>query len=620
MNELLIFIQSLPTAMKTGLIYSIMVMGVYITYKILDFPDLSVDGTFPLGGFIFAAFSLSPNGFFGITNPIIGLIFATIGGIIAGYITGALHVYFDIEGLLSGILVGTGLHSINFRINSSSNAIIPGERSLYEMITYEKYFIIFTVVFVLLLILKGFYDYKIKENKYVIRTMIVYVIIFILLEFYVVSTQDIKLMLTALIVFIIKMIIDYILTSKFGFALRALGNNEQLVVSLGVNEKRLKIFGLMISNGLVALSGALFAQDLKVADLQSGVGTIVVGLAAIILGLGVLKKSRMVNEVSIIIVGSLLYYCIVNMALMSNNWTQNLYRSLNINENITKILEVKSTDTKVITSVILGIILWNEYRKKSKYKTFFSELGTEKEVFKNLNLEINDGDFITIIGSNGAGKSTLLNVLNGQIMPDKGTVMLNDINLTNVERHKRAKWISQVYQNPSQGTAPSMTVLENLSMAKNKGKKFNFTFGLDVKNLEFYKKQLQSIGLGLENQLFTQVELLSGGQRQCLSLIMATLNQPDILLLDEHTAALDPQTSSIILNKTKEIIEKNNITSLMITHNMQDAINYGNRLIMLHAGEIIFDIKGEEKKHLTVEKLLEMFKTKDAMLSDKDVF
>ena len=152
MNELLIFIQSLPTAMKTGLIYSIMVMGVYITYKILDFPDLSVDGTFPLGGFIFAAFSLSQNGFFGMTNPIIGLILANIGGMLAGYITGALHVYFDIEGLLAGILVGTGLHSINFRINSSSNAIIPGDRSLYEMITYEKYFIIFTVVFVLLLI------------------------------------------------------------------------------------------------------------------------------------------------------------------------------------------------------------------------------------------------------------------------------------------------------------------------------------------------------------------------------------------------------------------------------------------------------------------------------------
>ncbi len=257
---------------------------------------------------------------------------------------------------------------------------------------------------------------------------------------------------------------------------------------------------------------------------------------------------------------------------------------------------------------------------KNLYKTFFSELGTEKEVFKNLNFQINDGDFITIIGSNGAGKSTLLNVLNGQVTPDRGEILLNEVNLTNIERHKRAKWISQVYQNPSQGTAPSMTVLENLSMAKNKGKKFNFTFGLDIKNLEFYKKQLATIGLGLENQLFTQVGLLSGGQRQCLSLIMATLNHPDILLLDEHTAALDPQTSEIILQKTKEIIEKNNITSLMITHNMQDAIDYGNRLIMLHAGEVIFDIKGIEKRKLTVEKLLEMFKKKDAALSDKDIF
>lgn len=196
--------------------------------------------------------------------------------------------------------------------------------------------------------------------------MVIYLIITALLIAYVAFTKDIKLMLTALAVFIIKMIIDYILTSKFGFALRALGNNEQLVVSLGVNEKRLKIFGLMISNGLVSLAGALFAQDLKVADLQTGVGAIVIGLAAIILGLGVLKKSRIINEITIIVVGSLLYYCIVNVALMSNNWTQDLYSSLNINENIAKILEIQPTDTKIITALILGIILWNEYVKKKK--------------------------------------------------------------------------------------------------------------------------------------------------------------------------------------------------------------------------------------------------------------
>ena len=248
---------------------------------------------------------------------------------------------------------------------------------------------------------------------------------------------------------------------------------------------------------------------------------------------------------------------------------------------------------------------------KNLYKTFFSELGTEKQVFKGLNFTINDGDFITIIGSNGAGKSTLLNVLNGQIIPDGGNVILNGNDITNVVQHKRAKWISQVYQNPTMGTAPSMTVLENLSMAKNKGKRFNFTFGLDVKNIEFYKKQLASLGLGLENQLFTQVGLLSGGQRQCLSLIMATLNRPDILLLDEHTAALDPKTQRKIMQKTQETIEEKNLTALMITHNLSDAIHFGNRLIVMHRGEIVRDFVKEEKAVLTEEKLFRLMNALD---------
>ena len=361
MNELLVFLQSLPEAFKTGFIYSIMVMGVYLTYKILDFPDMSVDGTFPLGGFVFAAFALSKNGFFGITNPIMGLILAVVCGMIAGYVTGALHVYLKINGLLSGILVMTGLYSINSRIVGMPNVFITPDRSIYEIISYKKDFVPFVIAFVILLVLKGLYDYK-----YMIRTLSVYIIFTIALIIYVVKTQDVKLMLTVLIAFIIKMIIDYILTSKFGFALRALGNNEQLVVSLGVNEKRLKIFGLMLANGVVALSGALFAQNIKVADLQSGVGTIVIGLAAIILGLGVLKKSRVINEVSIVTIGSLMYYFIINLALMSNSWTRSIYESLHFSDDIIKILEVKPTDVKLITAVILAAILWNELINKSK--------------------------------------------------------------------------------------------------------------------------------------------------------------------------------------------------------------------------------------------------------------
>lgn len=366
MNELLVFLQSLPDAFKTGFIYAIMVMGVYITYKILDFPDMSVDATFPLGGFIFAAFALSKNGFLGITHPVMGLILSVIGGMIAGYLTGALHVYLGINGLLSGILIMTGFYSINSRIVGTPNVFISPERSIYEVISFEKNFIPFVIVFIILLILKGLYDYKIKENKYVIRALSVYTVITILLIVYVGITKDIKLMLSVLIAFIVKMIIDYILTSKFGFALRALGNNEKLVVSLGVNEKRLKIFGLMLANGLVAFSGAIFAQNIKVADLQSGVGTLVIGLAAIILGLGVIKKSQLINETSIIILGSLAYYFIINLALMSNTWTKNLYRTLNFNDDMIKILEIRPTDAKIITAVILVIILWNEMAKKIK--------------------------------------------------------------------------------------------------------------------------------------------------------------------------------------------------------------------------------------------------------------
>ncbi len=258
---------------------------------------------------------------------------------------------------------------------------------------------------------------------------------------------------------------------------------------------------------------------------------------------------------------------------------------------------------------------------KNIHKTFYTDLGEKREIFRGLNFKAEKGDFVTIIGSNGAGKSTLLNLINGNIIADSGRIMLNGKkDITKVDRHRRSSWISQVYQNPSFGTAPSMTILENLSMAMNKGKKFNLTFGLDTKNIKFYKEQLATLGLGLENLLHTKVGMLSGGQRQCLSLIMSTLNHPEILLLDEHTAALDPQTSKIIMGKTQEVVEKNNIISLMITHNMQDAIEYGNRLIMLHKGEIIFDFKGKEKQALTVDKLLDKFSQKDAKLSDKDLF
>lgn len=253
-------------------------------------------------------------------------------------------------------------------------------------------------------------------------------------------------------------------------------------------------------------------------------------------------------------------------------------------------------------------------------KSFVTELGTVKKVFKGLNLQVEKGEFISIIGSNGAGKSTLLDVITGNIVVDKGSIDINGKDITNLPKYKRGNFISKVYQNPSMGTAPSMTVFENLSMADNKGKRFDFTMGLNKKRKEYYRTLLKELDLGIENQMDTEVGALSGGQRQCLALIMATLNKPEILLLDEHIAALDPKTSKIIMDKTKEIVEKNNISTLMITHNLQDAINYGNRLIMLHNGEILIDVKGEEKKKLTTEKLLKIFNNREAYLKDSEIF
>ncbi|MCS5420694.1 MULTISPECIES: ABC transporter ATP-binding protein [Psychrilyobacter] len=253
-------------------------------------------------------------------------------------------------------------------------------------------------------------------------------------------------------------------------------------------------------------------------------------------------------------------------------------------------------------------------------KSFINNLGMTKNIFTDLNFHMKKGDFVSVIGSNGAGKSTLFNLIMGNTELDQGEVIISNKNITNFPKHKRNSFMSKVYQNPSFGTSPSMTVFENLSMADNKGEVFGLTFGLNKKRKNFYKETLAELDLGIEEQLDTKVGSLSGGQRQCLALIMATLKKPKLLLLDEHTAALDPKTSKIIMNKTSDIVKKEKIATIMITHNLQDAIDYGNRLIMLHEGNIILDIEEEEKKSLSVEKLLKIFNEKHLKLKDNEVF
>ena len=244
---------------------------------------------------------------------------------------------------------------------------------------------------------------------------------------------------------------------------------------------------------------------------------------------------------------------------------------------------------------------------KNISKTFNAGTINEKRALKGISLTLNDGDFVTVIGGNGAGKSTLLNAICGTWRVDGGAIIIDGEDITSVPEHKRAKYLGRVFQDPMMGTAADMEIQENLALAKRRGKVRGLSWGISKKEREEYRELLSTLGLGLEDRMTSKVGLLSGGQRQAVTLLMAAMAQPKLLLLDEHTAALDPKTADKVLSITEDIVNKNHLTTLMITHNMRDAIKHGNRLIMMNEGRIIVDVSGEEKKNLTVEDLLELF-------------
>jgi len=231
----------------------------------------------------------------------------------------------------------------------------------------------------------------------------------------------------------------------------------------------------------------------------------------------------------------------------------------------------------------------------------------EKVAVDGISLHCRKGDFITIIGSNGAGKTTLLNLIAGTCFPDEGEVVIDGTRVTHLPEHKRAKYLGRIFQDPLMGTASSMTIEENLSMADLRGQLRTLRWGVTKSRREFYKQVLKELELGLETRLKDSVSLLSGGQRQSLTLLMATLSLPKLLLLDEHTAALDPKTAQKVIELTDKIVREHNLTTIMVTHNMNQAIRYGNRMIMLHEGKIQFDVEGEEKKALTVDEVVRRF-------------
>lgn len=258
---------------------------------------------------------------------------------------------------------------------------------------------------------------------------------------------------------------------------------------------------------------------------------------------------------------------------------------------------------------------------KNIYKTFNMNTVNEKRALSGLNLTLEKGDFVTVIGGNGAGKSTMLNAISGVWKPDYGTIEIDGVDVTNMPAYKRAAFLCRVFQDPMKGTAPDMEIAENLAIAARRGKKRRLVWGCTRSEREDYKNLLAQLELGLEDRLSTKVGLLSGGQRQAVTLLMATLKKPKLLLLDEHTAALDPKTAAKVLLITNKLVMENGLTTLMVTHNMHDAIAYGNRLIMMDEGRIVVDVSGEEKKRLTIEQLLNLFEAGSgtAFVDDKHI-
>lgn len=673
-----------------GLIYAMMVLGVFMTFRILDFPDMTVDGSFATGACVAAMFIVNGSDLY------LGLVVAIIAGITAGVFTALLHTLLKIPNLLAGIITMTMLYSINTRITNGSS-FVPLPNNKYD-----------TAVTNADSAISGFFGSFGIE----ISSSISILIFFLLLLIY------------------IKILIDIFFRTDLGISLGALGSNEQMILSQGMNPNVLKVLGVGMSNGLVALSGAMYAQFTGSASVQSGQGIIVVGLAAVMIGEFLIRSNKIWLITLGVIIGSIIYKAIIYFGLkygydiglgpndlklisgiliiliivaskLQNKkggskktadkksspfidsiafvvdgfinktykfWFLSLYLILFIYPMVLFFKYCQSSQNSVWMLIFaltvlfavfihIKVFLMSKFGAESKLnmafkkvsfginkrskavagantgedykgdnvlvlqnvsKSFFEGTPDEKHVLKNLSLTVNKGDFITIIGSNGAGKSTLFNVIAGTYKASSGNIIYKMKNITKMPEYLKAAFIGRIFQNPLLGTSGDMALEDNMILCRKKGFKLPI-ISLNKKVRKEFADHVSRLNMGLEKRLADNVGLFSGGQRQALTLLMTAMSHPELVLLDEHTAALDPDNSNRVMELTLQLREEYGLTMMMITHNMQHAIKYGNRLLMMDNGEIIMDISGKEKENLTVEAIMEKFKAirKDELTDEK---